>query len=92
MGKVRIYTRTGDKGETSLIGGKRIPKDSQRVTAYGTLDELNSALGLTSSFIKDKRVFSIIRKIQNELFNIGAELANPHKLSNNSVLVREHVR
>ena len=84
MGKVRIYTKTGDKGETSLIGGKRVPKDSQRVTAYGTLDELNSALGLTSSFIKDKRVSSIIRKIQTELFNIGAELANPHKLGNNT--------
>ncbi len=78
--KVRIYTKTGDKGETSLFGGKRIDKDHLRVETYGTIDELNAALGAAASFTKDKKVFDIIKKIQNDLFNIGAELANPQKV------------
>lgn len=79
--KLKIYTRTGDKGKTSLFGGKRISKDSQRIEAIGTIDELNSILGASASFVRDKKVLSIIQKIQNDLFNIGAELANPQEIS-----------
>lgn len=82
--KSKIYTRTGDKGKTSLFGGKRISKDSQRIEAIGTIDELNSILGASASFVRDKKVLSIIQKIQNDLFNIGAELANPQEISSNT--------
>ena len=73
----RIYTRTGDKGETGLAGSARIPKDSLRVKAYGNVDELNSALGLARAFLKDKEVDSLLEKLQNDLFVAGAELAAP---------------
>lgn len=79
--KSKIYTRTGDKGKTSLFGGKRISKDNPRIEAIGTIDELNSILGASASFIKNKKVLSVIQKIQNDLFNIGAELANPQEIS-----------
>ena len=78
--KSKIYTRTGDKGKTSLFGGKRISKDSSRIEAIGTIDELNSILGVSSSFISNKKVLLVIQKIQNNLFNIGAELANPQEI------------
>ena len=87
MKKVRIYTKTGDKGQTSLFGGKRISKDNLRIEAIGTIDELNSALGASASFIKDKKILSLIQKIQNDLFNIGAELANPQEISSNTKLL-----
>jgi len=78
--KVKIYTRAGDRGETTLISGKRIPKDHPRTSTYGTVDELNSSLGVAVSFIQDKKTSKILQNIQNELFNIGAELADPGKL------------
>ena len=71
-----LYTRTGDAGQTSLFGGKRVPKDHPRVVAYGTIDELNSAIGVAASFIKQRRVLAALQSIQNELFDIGAELAS----------------
>jgi cob(I)alamin adenosyltransferase len=71
----RIYTRTGDKGETGLMGGARVPKDSIRVQAYGNIDELNSVLGLVRSFLTDKELDSLIGELQSDLFIIGAELA-----------------
>ena len=77
--KSKIYTKTGDTGETSLFGGKRLIKDSVRVEVYGTIDELNASLGAAASFIKDKKIKSIVTMVQNDLFIIGAELANPHK-------------
>lgn len=73
----RIYTRTGDKGETGLTGGARVPKDSLRVKAYGNVDELNSALGLARAFLKDKELDSLLGKLQNDLFVASAELASP---------------
>ena len=73
--KSKLYTRIGDGGETALFGGRRVSKDHPRVAAYGTIDELNSALGLALSFIRQKRVADELHTIQNELFNIGAELA-----------------
>ncbi len=81
----RVYTRTGDKGETGLVGGKRVPKDSSRIEAYGTVDELNSIVGLARVFneerIKDGEAHrfldQVLRDIQEELFNLGSELATP---------------
>lgn len=70
-----IYTRTGDKGQTSLLSGQRVDKDALRVEAYGTLDELNSVLGLARSFCRNARVRALIDALQNELFSAGADLA-----------------
>jgi len=78
--KSKIYTKTGDSGKTSLFGGKRISKDDLRIEAIGTIDELNAILGTAISFAKDAKLSIVIKKIQNELFNIGAELANPQKV------------
>jgi cob(I)alamin adenosyltransferase len=71
----KIYTRTGDKGETGLVGGRRVSKDSLRIWAYGTVDELNSAIGLARAFKPDKKTDGALAGIQNGLFNLGAELA-----------------
>src|SRR5258706_11286104 len=71
----KIYTRTGDKGDTGLVGGSRVSKDSPRIWAYGTVDELNSAIGLARAFKPDKKTDAILAGIQNDLFDLGAELA-----------------
>src|SRR5208283_876822 len=71
----RIYTRTGDRGETGLVGGTRVPKDSIRVEAYGSVDELNSVLGLAKSFVTDTELDSLLSELQNDLFIAGADLA-----------------
>jgi cob(I)alamin adenosyltransferase len=73
----KVYTRTGDEGLTSLIGGKRVSKDSLRVNAYGDIDELNAVLGIARSQAKDNEIKTIISAIQNDLFIIGADLASP---------------
>jgi cob(I)alamin adenosyltransferase len=73
----KIYTRTGDKGDTGLVGGKRVSKDSPRIWAYGTVDELNSAIGLARAFKPDRKTDVVLAGIQNDLFNLGAELATP---------------
>lgn len=81
----RVYTRTGDKGETALVGGRRVPKDSPRIEAYGTIDELNSVIGLARVFNAERldrgkahaRLDEIFRRLQNELFDLGSELATP---------------
>ena len=72
----RIYTRTGDKGETGLVGGARVPKDSLRVEAYGNVDELNSVLGLARAFLNDGELDSILDGLQQDLFVAGADLAS----------------
>jgi cob(I)alamin adenosyltransferase len=96
----RVYTRSGDKGETGLVGGKRVPKDAARIEAYGTIDELNCVIGLARAF-NDERLGDLdlpvptrqtggqaeagthrfldglLREVQNELFDLGAELATP---------------
>ncbi len=71
-----LYTRSGDAGTTALFGGGRVPKDSPRVEAYGCVDELNSALGVAVSFIEDGALAGLLAGIQNELFNVGSELAS----------------
>ncbi|MDK2919262.1 MAG: hypothetical protein PWQ37_1995 [Candidatus Petromonas sp.] len=71
-----VYTKTGDKGETGLLGGSRIWKDDLRVSCYGTLDEANSMIGVANSLIKNEDIKKILNKIQKELFILGAELAS----------------
>jgi cob(I)alamin adenosyltransferase len=82
----KIYTRGGDKGMTSLVGGVRVPKESGRLEAYGTIDELNSVVGIVRTFLLDYRerlgedytwYSEMLRRIQNELFDVGSELATP---------------
>lgn len=74
---MKIYTKTGDRGETALFGGERVPKDAMRIEAYGSVDELNSLLGVIQSAGPDKALASIIQKLQNQLFELGADLATP---------------
>lgn len=71
----KIYTRTGDKGLTGLVGGRRVSKDSTCIWAYGTVDELNSAIGVARALKPDKKTDAILAGIQNDLFDLGAELA-----------------
>jgi cob(I)alamin adenosyltransferase len=74
---MKIYTKTGDKGETGLFGGERVSKDSLRISAYGTIDELNSVIGLAITEVGDKSVKENLLKIQNQLFVVGSDLATP---------------
>ena len=73
----RIYTKTGDTGLTGLGGGQRVPKDSRRVETYGTVDELNSQLGLALALGLCDRLAGELPRIQNELFDLGSDLATP---------------
>ena len=75
MGKSRIYTRTGDKGYTSLVGGKRVPKTHPRIEAYGTIDELNAFIAVLSDTIDDRADREFLVRIQSNLFTLGAYLA-----------------
>jgi cob(I)alamin adenosyltransferase len=77
----RIYTRGGDAGATSLVSGERRRKDDLRVEAYGTIDETNAAIGVARLAIPaaDASVDAMLARIQNDLFDLGAELATPHK-------------
>ena len=78
----KIYTKTGDKGSTSLIGGTKVPKSHHRIDAYGTIDELNSHIGLIGDLITDTHSRSELREIQDRLFTIGSSLAcDPNKES-----------
>ena len=77
----KVYTRVGDGGETSLIGGERVSKASARLECYGTVDELNATVGLVAESLAQSaagaHLLPIIRRVQNELFNVGCELATP---------------
>jgi cob(I)alamin adenosyltransferase len=74
---MKIYTKTGDQGITSLFGGSRVPKYHIRIEAYGTVDELNSYIGLIRDQNIDSQTLQVLIKIQNELFTLGAMLATP---------------
>jgi len=76
---MKIYTGKGDKGETGLYGGRRIPKDSRRIEAYGIVDELNSFVGLAGTETVDKDVKALLLRIQSQLFTVGADLATPEE-------------
>ncbi|MGH7268319.1 MAG: cob(I)yrinic acid a,c-diamide adenosyltransferase [Candidatus Rokuibacteriota bacterium] len=81
----RVYTRTGDRGETALVGGRRVPKDSPRIEAYGTIDELNAVVGLARVFNAERLdqdeghrwLDEVLRRVQSQLFDLGSELATP---------------
>jgi cob(I)alamin adenosyltransferase len=85
----RVYTRLGDQGETALVGGRRVAKDSPRIVAYGTVDELNAVVGLVRVFNAERMkrrgpprrrhawLDATLRKVQNQLFDLGSELATP---------------
>jgi cob(I)alamin adenosyltransferase len=72
-----IATKRGDSGETGLAGGLRVQKDTIRVEAYGTIDELNSAIGVARAAIQEPRVHNLLKDIQRELFRVGSALATP---------------
>jgi len=72
---MKIYTKTGDQGKTSLASGQRVGKSDFRIEAYGTVDELNSFVGLLDCYVKEKQMKDQLEWIQNKLFNLGAALA-----------------
>lgn len=76
---MRIYTKTGDKGQTSLFDGTRVDKDSDRVEAYGTVDELSSFIGLADTFVEDNEINDILLKIQKKLFFVAGNIATIDK-------------
>lgn len=103
----RIYTRTGDQGMTALVGGGRVPKESGRLEAYGTVDELNAVIGIVRTYLPDYRArfgedfewySEMLRRVQNELFDVGSELATPaeaeyegmHRMGEGEVAELEH--
>jgi len=88
---MKIYTKTGDLGETSLWGGGRVKKSHPRVNAYGTLDEANSMLGLALSFLPATETLTLDRltRVQNELFQVGSELATQAGAKNSCPFVSE---
>jgi cob(I)alamin adenosyltransferase len=75
----KIYTRTGDEGQTSLGDGARRPKFDPRVTAYGSIDEANSVIGVASLYVHDAEVLKVLGHIQNDLFDLGADLCLPER-------------
>jgi len=74
---MKIYTKTGDKGETGLLGGERVTKNSLRLNAYGTIDELNAFIGLAITEVKSEKVKEVLVDLQNKLFIVGSDLAAP---------------
>ncbi|MFN8243987.1 MAG: cob(I)yrinic acid a,c-diamide adenosyltransferase [Ferruginibacter sp.] len=77
---IKIYTKTGDLGKTSLIGGTKVPKSNLRIEAYGTVDELNSFIGLTADLLPDDHSKKVLKEIQDRLFTVGSSLAcDPEK-------------
>ena len=74
---MKIYTKTGDKGETGLFDGTRVPKHDPRVEAYGDVDELNALLGTVRAFLNDREIGEVLASVQRDLFAVGAQLADP---------------
>lgn len=85
---MKIYTKTGDQGETGLYGGPRVSKDDIRIEAYGTVDELNSVLAVALIEVDNPDIYELLRKIQNQLFSIGADLATPIGKQNSRASIR----
>jgi len=81
MKKSMVYTRTGDKGTTSLVGGTRVPKTHARLEAYGTIDELNSFIGLLITYLPEGDEKAFLEQVQNNLFVIGSNLATDQRIT-----------
>jgi cob(I)alamin adenosyltransferase len=89
---MKIYTKTGDRGDTGLFGGPRVKKDAPRIETYGTVDELNSVLGVARAMGLDADTDQLVGRIQNELFALGAQLATPDPAAHRTALVgREQI-
>ncbi len=73
----RLYTRSGDRGTTGLLGPGRVPKDDPRIEAIGAVDELNAAIGVALAALRDRKARAILLEVQDDLFTVGAELATP---------------
>ena len=86
---MKIYTKTGDQGETGLFAGPRVPKDDSRVAAYGTVDELSSAVGIAAAYASDDWTKVLLQNVQSDLFTIGAELATPDPSKRNADAIPE---
>lgn len=84
---MKIYTKTGDLGDTGLFGGPRVDKDAPRIEAYGSVDELNSVLGIARSQKPATDVDALLHRIQNELFAVGAQLATPDPAAHGTAMV-----
>ena len=84
---MKIYTKTGDNGQTSLFGGKRVWKDDLRIAAYGSIDELNALFGVAISDVKNEELVDVLMSIQNELFTVGADLATPLEKGNTGFVI-----
>jgi cob(I)alamin adenosyltransferase len=82
---MKIYTKTGDQGDTSLFGGQRVPKDALRIEAYGTVDELNSVIGIVLAEAPEGDIARILTQVQNQLFDLGADLATPRSLTRKNI-------
>ena len=85
---MKIYTKTGDQGETGLFGGPRVRKSDARVEAYGEVDELNAAVGAARAVVEDPEIDGHLARVQAELFCVGAELATPHEAKARSAIPR----
>ena len=88
---MKIYTRTGDQGSTSLIGNERVKKSDLRINAYGTIDELNAILGIARSLKLSSQLDEILVRIQNQLFDMGAELASSDPASLSTSFLTEEM-
>jgi cob(I)alamin adenosyltransferase len=84
---MKIYTKTGDAGETGLFAGARVRKDDVRIEAYGTVDELNAVIGLARAEALPAEIDQTLERVQSELFSVGAELATPEPEKHGTALV-----
>lgn len=84
---MKIYTKTGDKGDTGLFGAGRVSKDSLRIEAYGTVDELNSFLGLAVAETTHNEIKLMLKEVQNLLFTVGSDLASPNESKTESFVI-----
>lgn len=89
---MNIYTKTGDKGTTSLFDNKRVQKDHIRVESYGTIDELVSFLGLTKNYMDNKEIYILIEEVQNKLFTVASNLATEDKSKVKYNIVEEDIK
>lgn len=87
----RIYTKTGDTGTTSLGNGKKVPKNDPRLEAVADVDEANASIGVAMTFIKDVDVLNVLLNIQNDLFDVGADLSTPVDDKNRLRITEEYI-